>query len=232
MADAMLTYRRDQASNADFALVNAGGIRATIDEGPITRGEVLTSFPFGNAIVEVTVIGQLLWDVLEGVVSGVSQLNGKAVTSLFQISRNIRVEYNPDNANGTKLVKVEVNGTAVDRARDYHVVTLDFIAGGGDNIFEPFEDFVTLDLQADVLNQYIVAQSPVDIKLDGRIAEVNGIAPAASGTASVIEGGSATQTRNSETATGSSPSAGVRVSGSSVTAAILVATFAAVLLGL
>jgi 2',3'-cyclic-nucleotide 2'-phosphodiesterase (5'-nucleotidase family) len=52
MADAMLEYRLNQSSTADFALVNAGGIRATIDEGPITRGEVLTSFPFGNAVVE------------------------------------------------------------------------------------------------------------------------------------------------------------------------------------
>ena len=54
MADAMLAYRLNESASADFALINAGGIRATIDEGPITRGEVLTSFPFGNSLVEIS----------------------------------------------------------------------------------------------------------------------------------------------------------------------------------
>lgn len=36
-ADAMLSCRRSLSSTVDFALINAGGIIATIDEGPITR---------------------------------------------------------------------------------------------------------------------------------------------------------------------------------------------------
>ena len=69
MADAMLTYRQNlTADEVDFALINAGGIRATIDVGDITRGEVLTSFPFGNSIVELEFTGKDLWTVLEGIV--------------------------------------------------------------------------------------------------------------------------------------------------------------------
>ena len=39
-----------------MALQNGGGIRASIDSGPITIGEVITVLPFGNtlAIMEVT----------------------------------------------------------------------------------------------------------------------------------------------------------------------------------
>lgn len=33
MADAMFAYRRNSSEDVDFALINAGGIRATIDEG-------------------------------------------------------------------------------------------------------------------------------------------------------------------------------------------------------
>ena len=130
MADAMLTYRLNQTDTADFALINAGGIRATIDEGPITRGEVLTSFPFGNAIVQIAMSGDDLWKTLEGIVTGVSEFNGEEVTSFFQISRGIQVEYNPENNNGSKLVSVTVGGDALDREADYNIVTLDFIAGG------------------------------------------------------------------------------------------------------
>lgn len=49
----MLAYRLNTTDDKDssniFAIMNAGGIRATIDDGEITRGEVLTSFPFGNS---------------------------------------------------------------------------------------------------------------------------------------------------------------------------------------
>jgi 2',3'-cyclic-nucleotide 2'-phosphodiesterase (5'-nucleotidase family) len=130
MADAMLTYRLNQTDTADFALINAGGIRATIDEGPITRGEVLTSFPFGNSIVEITLSGDDLWRVLEGIVSGVNEFNGEEVTSFLQVSRGIKIEYNPENNNGSKLVSVTVGGEALDREAEYNIVTLDFLAGG------------------------------------------------------------------------------------------------------
>lgn len=177
MADAMLAYTRNLSAGAgDFALINAGGIRAPIDVGPITRGEVLTSFPFGNAVVQVTVNGSTLWNVIEGILSRRSQTNGLPVTSFFQVSQGIRIEYNPNNANGTKLVSVTIANSSLDRSADYDIVTLDFLAGGGDNFFEPFDEVVTLDTQDEVLTRYIQTQSPVDIALDGRIRAVNGSA--------------------------------------------------------
>ena len=130
MADAMLTYRLNQSDTADFALINAGGIRATIDAGPVTRGEVLTSFPFGNAIVEIVLSGQKVWDVLEGIVSGISVANGEEVTSFFQVSRGIVVEYNPEAGNGSKLGSVTIGDGPLDTSVNYNIVTLDFLAGG------------------------------------------------------------------------------------------------------
>jgi len=174
MADAMLSYRQNLSADADFALINAGGVRATIDAGTITRGEVLTAFPFGNSIVEITLSGDDLWNVLEGIFTGVNQFNGGEVTSFLQVSRGIKISYNPDNGNGTKLVNVTIGDAPLDRAAEYQIVTLDFLAGGGDNFFVPITDFATLDTQDEVLTQYIQAQSPVDISVDGRIAIVEG----------------------------------------------------------
>ncbi|KAL1801522.1 hypothetical protein ACET3X_001864 [Alternaria dauci] len=174
MADAMLSYRKNNTDDVDFALINAGGIRATIDEGDITRGEVLTSFPFGNAIVQVAIDGKTLWESLEGIVTGVNVGNGREVTSFFQISTGIKVEYNPENANNTKLISVTINDEPLNNDTTYQMVTLDFIAGGGDNFFEPSTDFITLDTQDEVLTAYILSQTPVNIELDGRIAEVDG----------------------------------------------------------
>ncbi|OJJ08929.1 hypothetical protein ASPVEDRAFT_90136 [Aspergillus versicolor CBS 583.65] len=180
MADAMLEYRVNQTegtddAKADLALINAGGVRAEINEGDITRGEVLTAFPFGNAIVELQFSGADLRKVLEGAVSYVNQFNNQEITSWFQVSRGVLIQYNPQNEAGSRLVDVTLDGEAIEDGRDYRVVTLDFLAGGGDNIFEATDDFITLDTQDEVLTQYIVARTPLSPRLEERVVESDGI---------------------------------------------------------
>lgn len=180
MADAMLEYRVNQTAGTDdakpdLALINAGGVRAEINEGEITRGEVLTAFPFGNAIVELQFSGADLRKVLEGAVSYVNQFNNQEITSWFQVSRGVLIQYNPQNEAGSKIVDVTIDGEAIDDDRDYRVVTLDFLAGGGDNIFEATDDFITLDTQDEVLTQYIVARTPLSPRLEERVVESDGV---------------------------------------------------------
>ena len=181
MADAMLEYRQNQTAESsskkaqapDFALINAGGVRAEIGEGNITRGEVLTSFPFGNAVVELTLTGAEVRSVLEGCVSMENQETGAELGGWFQVSRGLVLEYNPESKPGSRLVSVEVGGEALDDKREYRVVTLDFLAGGGDNIFVATKDFATLDLQDEVLVQYVEAHTPMSPKLAKRVIQTD-----------------------------------------------------------
>lgn len=119
--------------------------------------------------------GELLWDVLEGVISGVNVDNGKPVTSFLQVSRGIKIEYGPSgNSTDNVLVSVTIGDKPLDKEAEYKIVTVDFVAGGGDNIFStPFENLVTLDAMEDVLVRHIQATSPVDIALDGRLTKVS-----------------------------------------------------------
>lgn len=181
MTDAMLEYRMNQTEGSDerpdFALINSGGIRATIDAGEITRGEVLTSFPFGNAIVELTYSGADLKTILEGALAGWNLNNNKAISSWFQVSRGIKIEYNPSNNNGSKIISLKVGDEDLDEARDYRVVTLDFLAGGGDNIFEKQTEYISLDTQDEVLVMYLNAHDPIEAELEERIVETNSTTP-------------------------------------------------------
>ena len=215
----MLTYRQNLTDEIDLAIINAGGVRATIDEGPITRGEVLTSFPFGNAVTDLTVTGQRLWDTFEGIVSKTNLDNGEPVTSFVQVSRGVVVEYNPNAANGSRLVSLTVNNAPVDLEAEYHVATVDFVAGGGDNFFSPiFENFVVLDTLDEVLTAYIGSQSPVDIALEGRIVQSNGT--------STGGGNGSSTTTGTPGPTTTAPNAGTYQSVSRVSLAV--ALFAAV----
>lgn len=179
----MLTYRLNSSISPEttpaFALINAGGIRATIDAGPITRGEVLTAFPFSNAVVDVTLSGKQLWATLDGIVSGVNVDNGKPVTSFLQVSRGVTIEYSAVASNSSiktnstsGLVSVTIGDKPLDEAAQYTIVTLDFVAAGGDNFFsQPFENLVVLDTLDEILVNHIGATSPVDIALNGRIRQ-------------------------------------------------------------
>jgi 5'-nucleotidase len=173
MSDAMLEYRLNQTvglpDRPDFAFINAGGVRATIEAGNITRGGVLTSFPFGNAIVEITMPGSQVRALLEGAVSRVNQNNGNAITSWFQVSDNIKIVYSPDKAPGQVLRRVWIGGELLDDDRDYRIVTLDFLAGGGDNFFTPTRDFAILDTQDEVLIGYVRAHTPLTNDLESRV---------------------------------------------------------------
>lgn len=177
LTDAMLEFRvnqtRGQDPRPDFALTNAGGIRATIDAGNITRGEVLASFPFGNAVVEIKYRGSDVRKILEGCVSKTNQFNQKKLSSWFQVSDGIVIEYNPKNAAGSMLVNVTVGGKPLSDERDYRVVTVDFLAGGGDNILPSTKDFASLDTLDEVLVSYIQERSPLGNELQERVVPVD-----------------------------------------------------------
>ncbi|KAG5984069.1 hypothetical protein E4U55_006204 [Claviceps digitariae] len=179
MADAMLEYRQSQTSGPndakpDFALLNAGGVRVTIDQGNITRGEVITAFPFGNAVTQVKYSGSDLRKILEGCVSRINQFNQKKTTSWLQVSRNILIEYNPSKDAGSRLVKATIGGKPLDDKTDYNVVTVDFVAGGGDNLLKPVKEFISLETLDQVLVGYIKRHSPLQNDVQERVVVAKG----------------------------------------------------------
>ncbi len=52
-------------SDADIAVMNAGGIRANLKSGTVSYGDVLKAFPFGNSISVIEASGQQILDALE-----------------------------------------------------------------------------------------------------------------------------------------------------------------------
>jgi 2',3'-cyclic-nucleotide 2'-phosphodiesterase (5'-nucleotidase family) len=172
MLDA-LSSSTNSSSPVVSCILNSGGIRASIDVGDITRGQVLTAFPFGNTITQLTFSGADLWKIWEGIVSGTSQFNGNPLESFAQTSNGTKVTYNPSLAVGSQLISLEIASEAVDLEKEYAIVTLDFLAGGGDNILPAASDFVSLDTADEVVTAYINKTSPINFELEGRIATTN-----------------------------------------------------------
>ena len=166
IADAMLDRVRDQG--IEIAIQNGGGIRASIDAGPVTMGEVLTVLPFQNTLSTFFVTGQTIVDALE---NGVSQMEEGA--GRFPQVAGMSYTVDPTAAAGGRISDVMVGGAPIDLAKSYGVVSNNYVRNGGDG-FKMFRDAENVydfgpDL-ADVTAEYMAKIGPVSPYKDGRIS--------------------------------------------------------------
>lgn len=174
VADAMLA--RVSGLGATIALANGGGLRASLEAGTITLGDVLTVLPFQNKLFTMELQGSVIVAALEHGVNGVEEAAGR-FPQVAGLRFRLDVSVPP---NGGRVSDVQVQGAdgawvPIDPDAVYSVVTNDFMAGGGDG-FAMLRDFGTnrydtaIDL-ADALAEYLTANAPFAPTLDGRIAQ-------------------------------------------------------------
>ena len=111
-----------EATGADVALVNGGGVRADLGPGEITLGDVLTALPFGNEVVVLDVPGATLRQAFE-----LCAREKVGEGGFLQVS-GCEYAIGP----GTILAAVNVGGAPLDDAVTYKVAMPDFLAEGGD----------------------------------------------------------------------------------------------------
>ena len=167
IADAMLDRVKDQG--IQVALQNGGGIRASIDAGEVTMGEVLTVLPFQNTLSTFEVTGATLVEALE---NGVSQIEEGA--GRFPQVAGMTYTVDPAAEAGSRVSDVMVGGAPIDPEATYGVVSNNYVRNGGDG-YGMFVDAANAydfgpDL-ADVTAEYIAAQgADFAPATDGRIS--------------------------------------------------------------
>lgn len=165
IADAMR-----QALQTDVALTNGGGIRASIPKGDVTRNHILTTLPFANTLVKVSMSGADLKKALEHGVRLYPEQNGG-----FPHVSGIRFTFDATKPAGSRVTSVEVNGQPLDETKTYTVATNDFIAKGGDG-YDMFKsstiEFDSGELLSTVVMNYLQSNKPIPT-VEGRITVVN-----------------------------------------------------------
>lgn len=172
VADAMMHAH----PKAQLALTNAGGLRAGISRGNITRGQVLSVLPFGSTLVDLPFTGTELRNVLEGIVSWQNLETGHEITSFVQVA-GIELVFNGAKPKGERIesLKVLKDGILVELQPEevYTVVTLDFMVTGGDFWWPEKKHFTQTAKVDDVLIQYLKDKGSVKPVLDGRIRDTS-----------------------------------------------------------
>ncbi|RRJ64178.1 multifunctional 2',3'-cyclic-nucleotide 2'-phosphodiesterase/5'-nucleotidase/3'-nucleotidase [Paenibacillus oralis] len=132
IADGMLA-KAQQLKGAQIAIMNGGGIRASIDQGEITMGELRTVMPFGNTLYVLDVTGQQLKDGLENGISGakLTDLPGK-----FPQIAGMKFKWDPAQPAGSRVFDVQIKQgdtyVPLNLSSTYRLATNSFVANGGD----------------------------------------------------------------------------------------------------
>ncbi|QBQ07005.1 bifunctional metallophosphatase/5'-nucleotidase [Sporosarcina pasteurii] len=132
ITDGMLAKAKMYNPEVMMALQNGGGIRAAIDAGPITIGEVITVLPFGNTLATMDLTGAELKEAFEISFREYPRENG----GFLHVS-GAKVTFDSGKASGERVVSVaykNVDGTytEVSDHETYTVATNAFTAKGGD----------------------------------------------------------------------------------------------------
>jgi len=174
-------------TGVDIVLQNGGGIRADIDAGAVSLGEVLNVLPFGNLVSTLELSGA---DVIAALENGVSRVELGAdgnptvegASGRFPQVAGMRYTFDASQEPGSRLISAEVmqDGAyvSIDPEAVYRVATNDYMRSGGDgysiletNAMNAYDAGRPLD---QVVADYIAANSPLSAALEGRITHQAG----------------------------------------------------------
>ena len=181
-------------TGADIALVNGGGVRADINEGDVTRANLIATNPFGNNVIKVKATGQQIMDALEhsvrkypGENGGFFQVSGLTYDVYSHIPTPVITDEQGaflglKEGMSRRVANIMINGEPLDPEKEYTVAGTDYIlrdAGDGMTMFKGAEDvsdevypqdsYTVLRYMTESLNGVITAAQYGNLAGEGRI---------------------------------------------------------------
>lgn len=177
IADGMLSAAQKIDGEVVAAVQNAGGIRTSIDVGPITYGEAITVLPFGNSLAIMNLTGAEIYEALEHGVSAYPTASG----GFLQVS-GMLYTFDETAPAGSRIMEAYFEDgdsyVEIDPSLNYKIATNVYTAKGGDDfkvfakayeegrVSEPGNiDYITFIDQ-------LLKMSPVNAEVEGRILNV------------------------------------------------------------
>jgi 5'-nucleotidase len=181
IADAQLAGTKT-GGNAQIALMNPGGVRASLSfagsavgegDGVVTYGEAFTVQPFNNLMQVVTLTGAQLKTILEQQFTGGP--NNQAFTKILQPSANFTYTYSSGAAWGSRVSNMKIDGTPVTDTQSIRVAANNFLVGGGDAFlgFTAGTDLWSGPLDIDAFVDHLGRNNPIAPPATNRITVVS-----------------------------------------------------------
>ncbi|EPM7950841.1 bifunctional UDP-sugar hydrolase/5'-nucleotidase UshA [Vibrio parahaemolyticus] len=144
-----------ERAKADFAVMNSGGVRDSIEAGDISYKDVLTVQPFGNMVSYVDMSGQEVLDYLNIVAT--KPVDSGAYAQFAGISMRIEND---------KVTNVFIGNKQLRLDGRYRFTVPSYNASGGDGYpkIDTHPGYVNTGFtDAEVLKDYLESHSPIDV---------------------------------------------------------------------
>ncbi|MDD2298217.1 MAG: 5'-nucleotidase C-terminal domain-containing protein [Fermentimonas sp.] len=161
-SDVMKEYGDEHLpGGADIGVMNVHGHRANMPKGPVTVGNLFEIYSFDNTITFLELKGSDLKKIFDAY----ARIGGAGISSNVKLVIEDR-----------KVKSATINGKPIDNNKIYQIVTLDYLAGGNDNM-SAFLDAVSItdtgvtlrDIMIDWVREQTRQGKEVKSVLDGRI---------------------------------------------------------------
>lgn len=147
---------------ADVGLVNMGGLRNVLTEGPITCSNIYEILPFENSLCIVTLKGDYLNELFENIAAR----GGEGISG-------VQLQLTNDH----KLAKATVAGKPIVKDSLYTVATIDYLADGNDGMTalphaekrECPEGAILRDLFMEYVDRQTAGGKKISSRIEGRI---------------------------------------------------------------
>jgi 2',3'-cyclic-nucleotide 2'-phosphodiesterase (5'-nucleotidase family) len=166
----LITKAMIEATGADIALTNGGGIRASINPGEVTKGDVITVLPFGNYVIKQEITGEDILAAMEHGLSAYPEAQG-----FFPHIAGMEVKFDASEEAGNRVTEIMINGELLDESKTYTLATNDFLAAGGDN-YTMFSDLKTITEYGgldEILIEWMSENGTDGAEVDDRIMDIS-----------------------------------------------------------
>lgn len=133
----------------DFAVINSGALRQDIVPGMITKGDLISAFPFPNTVVMTKLQG---FQIIKIFNHAAGMTNG-----ILQVSKNVKYSFTP----GAQVHEIWIKGNLIDNNAVYWVAAPNFVTQGGDGYWE-FQNAI------EYIDSGVIIVDAVEKFLDGR----------------------------------------------------------------
>ena len=160
-----------------MALMNAGGLRASLPQGPINRAHLKETLPFEKKLVLFKLKGSVIRQILEHGVRFAENMRNDNTGRFLQVA-GIKYVFDPLQHAGRRILQVQVYDSInnqyklLEPDKIYGVVSNSYVAQGGDGygFFRQALERWTLNIELKELLEIYLKSPELQLpKLEGRI---------------------------------------------------------------
>ena len=160
-ADVLKKRAEEIEAHVDFAVINNGGLRTTLNKGAITVGNLYEIYPFENALVVLDLPGKAVKEFFDFI----AEKGGDGLSTDIQLT-----------IKEGKVESLKIDNQPLDENKSYKVATVDYLAEGNDGMVAfkqathvSNSNQMLRDIMIDYVKECTKNNKEVNAKLDNRI---------------------------------------------------------------